>query len=122
MLLIEADGKTLLAERGIPVPAGIVVTDGAARVPGDGPWMVKAQVPVGGRGKAGGIVRCSSAGAVFDAIQRMLGSRLKGHRIDACMVEEAASGQERYLAVMVDAASYGLRVIYAAQGGMEIEQ
>lgn len=122
VLLIEADGKTLLASHGIPVPKGVVVTDAAASVAIDGPWIVKAQVPAGGRGKAGGIVRCTSTDAVSDAVHRLLGSRLKGHRIDACLVEQAAQGQERYLAVMVDAASYGLRVIYADQGGVEIEQ
>jgi succinyl-CoA synthetase beta subunit len=52
----------------------------------------------------------------------MLGSRLKGHAVDACLVEAAASGQERYISVMVDAASYGLRVIFSAAGGVEIEQ
>ena len=61
MLLIEADGKALLAEHGVAVPAGMLVTDAAiGALPGDGPWMVKAQVPVGGRGKAGGVVRCAS--------------------------------------------------------------
>jgi succinyl-CoA synthetase beta subunit len=121
MLLIEADGKALFAEQGIPVPAGIVVTDVVTALPGDGPWMVKAQVPVGGRGKAGGIVRCRDRAAVEAAVAGMLGSRLKGHAVDACLVEAAASGQERYISVMVDAASYGLRVIYSADGGMEIE-
>ena len=52
----------------------------------------------------------------------MLGTRLKGHQVEACLIEQAATGEERYLAVMVDAASYGLRVIYAAQGGIDIEQ
>lgn len=56
MLLIEADGKALFADHGIPVPVGRVVDDVAAiQLSGAGPWMVKAQVPVGGRGKAGGI-------------------------------------------------------------------
>ncbi|MDR3532055.1 MAG: acetate--CoA ligase family protein [Rhodopila sp.] len=122
MLLIEADGKALFAEHGIPVPAGVVVTDVVPPLPGDGPWMVKAQVPVGGRGKAGGIVRCGSRAEVEAAVARMLRTRLKGHSVDACLVEQAAAGQERYLAIMVDAASYGLRVIYSAQGGGEIEQ
>jgi succinyl-CoA synthetase beta subunit len=121
MLLIEADGKALFAEQGIPVPAGVVVTDVVTALPGDGPWMVKAQVPVGGRGKAGGIVRCGSRVEVEAAVAGMLGSRLKGHAVDACLVEAAASGQERYISVMVDAASYGLRVIYSADGGVEIE-
>ena len=124
MLLIEADGKALLAEHGVTVPEGMLVTDATiGELPdGDGPWMVKAQVPVGGRGKAGGVVRCASPQDVAAAVQRMLGSRLKGHQVDACLVEQAAAGEERYLAVMVDAASYGLRVIYSARGGVDIEQ
>jgi succinyl-CoA synthetase beta subunit len=122
MLLIEADGKALFAGQGIPVPAGVVVTDVVPALPGDGPWMVKAQVPVGGRGKAGGIVRCGSHADVQAAVAGMLGSRLKGHAVDACLVEAAASGQERYISVMVDAASYGLRVIFSSMGGVEIEQ
>jgi succinyl-CoA synthetase beta subunit len=122
VLLIETDGKTLFAEHGIPVPASSLVTDAVPPLPGDGPWMVKAQVPVGGRGKAGGIVLCNSRAEVEAAVSGMLGSRLKGHSIDACLVEAAMTGQERYLAVMVDPASYGLRVIYAALGGIEIEQ
>ena len=90
--------------------------------PGTGPWMVKAQVPVGGRGKAGGVVRCTSPQDVAARVPRMLGRRLKGHRVDACLIEQAAEGEERYLAIMVDAASYGLRVIYSAQGGVDIER
>ena len=63
MLLIEADGKALLAEHGVAVPDGRAGCrcSAAATLPGDGPWMVKAQVPVGGRGKAGGVVRCDIA-------------------------------------------------------------
>ena len=120
MLLLEADGKTLLAEYGIPVPPGTL--DPTVPPPGAGPWIVKAQVPVGGRGKAGGIICCTTAAEVSAAARRLLGTRLKGHRVDACLIEQAAAGQERYLAVMVDPASYGLRVIYGAQGGIDIEQ
>ena len=58
MLLIEADGKALLAEHGVAVPGGRCWSTDATigDLPGEGPWMVKAQVPVGGRGKAGGVV------------------------------------------------------------------
>ena len=122
MLLIEADGKALFAEHGIPIPASVLVTGAVPDLPGDGPWIVKAQVPVGGRGKAGGILRCDTRPEVEASVLGMLGSRLKGHAIDACLIEESAVGEERYLAIMVDAASYGLRVIYSAQGGVEIEQ
>ncbi len=124
MLLIEADGKTLLAEHGIAVPPATLVTDAATigAMPGSGPWMVKSQVPVGGRGKAGGVVRCNSIAEVAATATRLIGTRLKGHQINACLVEQIATGEERYLSVMVDAASYGLRVIYAGAGGVDIEQ
>lgn len=123
MLLIEADGKALLAMHGVEVPDAVLASDAAiADLPGVGPWMVKAQVPVGGRGKAGGVVRCDTRQDVVAAVQRMLGGRLKGHQVDACLIEQAAAGKERYLAIMVDPASYGLRVIYSAAGGVDIEQ
>jgi succinyl-CoA synthetase beta subunit len=122
VLLIEADGKALLSEYGIPVPQGLMVTGAVPPLPGEGPWMVKAQVPVGGRGKAGGVVRCSSRAEVETAVRRMLGSRLKGHQVDACLVEQVVMGDECFLAIMVDAANYGLRVIYSAQGGVEVER
>jgi len=124
MLLIEADGKALFAEHGIAIPAGHLVT--AADIiapPADiGPWMVKAQVPVGGRGKVGGIRRCGSADDVADAVRGMLGGRLKGHAVEACLIEQVAIGAERYLALMVDPPNYGVRVIYLAEGGMDVEQ
>ena len=122
VLLIEADGKALFAEYGIPIPAGVVVTGAVPALPGDGPWMVKAQVPVGGRGQAGGILRCGSRDEVVAACAGMLGRRLKGHQVEACLVEQCVAGQERYLSMMVDPASYGLRVIYAVEGGMAVEQ
>jgi succinyl-CoA synthetase beta subunit len=122
VLLIEADGKALLAEYGVAVPEGVLVTDATIGDLPEGPWMVKAQVPVGGRGKAGGVVRCEAPQDVASAVHRMLGRRLKGHQVDACLIEQTATGAERYLAIMVDAASYGLRVIYSEQGGVDIEQ
>jgi succinyl-CoA synthetase beta subunit len=122
VLLIEADGKALLAAHEIPIPTGVIATTPETVPPGDGPWMVKAQVPVGGRGKAGGVVRCTTASEVSAALARMLGGQVKSYPVDACLIEQAVNGEERYLSVMVDAASYGFRVIYSAQGGVEIEQ
>ena len=74
MLLIEADGKALLAEYGIAVPEASLVDrcshrDSGSILPGEGPWMVKAQVPVGGRGKAGGVVRCDTPQDVAAAVR-----------------------------------------------------
>ena len=84
--------------------------------------MVKAQVPVGGRGKAGGSCAARSPRMWRRRWRDLLGARLKGHAVDACLVEQVANGEERYLALMVDAASYGVRVIYLAEGGVEVEQ
>ena len=88
MLLIEADGKALFAEHGIPVPDSVLVSaPPVADLPGTGPWIVKAQVPVGGRGKAGGVLRGVSLQQVSAAVQQLVGTRLKGHQVDACLVE-----------------------------------
>src|ERR1700722_3470880 len=100
MMLIEADGKALFRAAGIVVPSSELASAEFApaelapaelasaglppSLPGSGPWMVKAQVPVGGRGKAGGVVRCETPQDVAAAVQRMIGRRIKGHQVDAC--------------------------------------
>ncbi len=123
MLLVEADGKALFAHAGIAVPAGVMASPGESpALPAPGPWMVKAQVPVGGRGKAGGVARCADAAAVRAALQNQLGKRLKGHAVESCLVEKVASGAERYLALVLDPAAYGIRLLFGAEGGVDIEQ
>jgi succinyl-CoA synthetase beta subunit len=73
VLLIEADGKALFAEHGIAVPAGVLIAP-AADPPGDGPRIVKAQVPTGGRGKACGVRRAATPQEVRAVVQRPLGT------------------------------------------------
>jgi succinyl-CoA synthetase beta subunit len=104
------------------VPDGVETASKLSSLDGAGPWIVKAQVPVGGRGKVGGVIRCDTLEAVNEALERLLGSRLKNHRVNTCLIEPVAAGTERYLSIMVDAASYGFRVIYAADGGIDVEQ
>ena len=122
MLLIEADGKALFHAFGIPIPQGVVTTGDIPTLPGPGPWMVKAQIPVGGRGKAGGIRKCDSADAVAAETKKMLGTRLKGHAVDTVLVEQTATGVEKYLSLSIDPASYGIRVIYFSAGGVDVEK
>ena len=123
MLLVEADGKALFRAAGIAVPAGVEAGRGAAPVlPGDGPWMVKAQVPAGGRGKAGGVARGADAASVRAAVAHQLGLRIKGHDVECCLVEQVARGAERYLALVLDPAEYAVRVLFSAEGGVDIEQ
>lgn len=124
MMLTEADGKRLLAAHGIAVPHSVLVDDktpwrpsmekGALRV-------VKAQVPVGGRGKAGGVVLCRSDEDVSNALKRILGSSIKGHVVRSCLVEDGVAGRETYLSVMVDADAGGVRLTFVAGGGVDVE-
>lgn len=123
MLLIEADGKSLFRQVGLRVPDGVVVNS-ATEMPqlsGDGPWVVKAQVPVGGRGKAGGVSVCRTREDVARTLQRMIGISIRGHVVRACLVESAIEGAEAYVSLMIDAAEGGVRLMYSSDGGVDIE-
>ena len=123
MLLIEADGKALLRQSGIQIPEGQIATTGPATLTGAGPWMVKAQVPVGGRGKAGGVVRCDTKADVGVALRRLVGAPIKGHTVHSCLVEAIiANADEYYLSLMLDPAQYGVRVTLLREGGINVEQ
>ena len=123
MLLIEADGKALLRSAGIATPQGFVTSDQAPALAGPGPWIVKAQVPAGGRGKAGGVVRCDTEAAVQAALARLLGASIKGHIIQSCLIEQTVTNaDEYYLSLMIDPAQYGVRVMLLREGGVEVEQ
>jgi succinyl-CoA synthetase beta subunit len=124
MMLLEHDAKRLLADGGIAIPKGILVAsaDGAFdSVPG-APWVVKAQVGVGGRGKAGGIRVAASEYEVREHLRALLGTTLKGHKVNACRIEKCISGvQEAYVSVSVDAARGGIAVLLSGKGGVDIE-
>jgi succinyl-CoA synthetase beta subunit len=129
MMLLEHDAKVLLASLGVPVPKGhLVEHQGAVSVSqsvsdsGLGfPYFVKAQVPVGGRGKAGGVLRVENSEQAQLALVRLLGSKLKGHQIRGCRLEAPASGQECYVSLMLDAASGEIVILMSESGGVEIE-
>lgn len=123
MLLLEAHGKQLLRDAGIAVPGSELVRAGEVpRWPDtDGGWVVKAQVPVGGRGKAGGIVRVDDAAELPAAIGKVLSTRINGHDSRAVLVEERIEGGEHYLALMIDTGSCEIRLLYSPRGGVEIE-
>jgi succinyl-CoA synthetase beta subunit len=123
MMLLEHDAKELLAESGIPVPAGFLVVsaDGALPALPDGPLMVKAQVPVGGRGKAGGIRPADSAADLRQALGAILGMTIKGQAVRACRVEQSVRGTECYFSLSLDAARGRLNVLLSGEGGVDIE-
>jgi len=122
MMLLEHDAKRLLGQFGVPVPEGELVADPAAGFAVRYPCFVKAQVPVGGRGKAGGIARVESGAELREALTRLVGSRIRGHRVLECRLEQPVRGHECYISLMLDAQSGEVIVLMSAQGGVEIER
>ncbi|MEK7875723.1 MAG: ATP-grasp domain-containing protein [Pseudomonadota bacterium] len=123
MYLLEHDAKQLLALHGITLPAGILVED-AAKMPvlPPGPWVVKAQLAAGGRGKAGGIRKTTTETETLAAAAEILCKRIRGLPVRGCRIEQQVSGAvETYLSLMIDAAQAAVRVMLAARGGADIE-
>jgi succinyl-CoA synthetase beta subunit len=123
--LLEHQGKAILAAAGLPVPPGWTCStpdDAFAAADGRGPVVVKAQVPAGGRGKAGGIVFAADAAHAKAAAGALLGSRIGGHRVDSVLVEpRLAIARETYAAVLADPATRGPLLLFAPDGGMDVE-
>jgi len=122
----EHAAKPLLAAAGIAVPRGrLAATPAEAEAAATeiGPCVVKAQVPTGKRGKAGGIRPAATPQDARKAADAILGMTIGEYRVDRVLVEEAADiAGESYAAVMNDAASKGPLLLYAAEGGMDIEE
>ena len=123
----EHAAKPLLQAAGIAIPRGRVArsageAEAAAAALGV-PVMVKAQVPAGRRGKAGGIRRAGDPRAARDAASAILGMEIAGHRVASVLVEEQMQvAAEYYAAVLSDAASKGPLVIFSPEGGMDVEE
>ncbi|WP_158880353.1 ATP-grasp domain-containing protein [Rhodanobacter sp. L36] len=126
MLLLEHDAKELARQRGIPVPAGIFVDSQSVesmQLENDVAWVVKAQVGVGGRGKAGGVGFANSTREVVDFVRTHADASIKGQRIAGFRVERKVFFvHEVYLGFMVDAERRGVRVLLCAQGGVDVEE
>lgn len=121
MMLLEHDAKELLAELGLPVPAGRLVRAGEpAGVRNTA--VVKAQVAVGGRGKAGGIRPVRSAAEADAALRALFGMTIKGHEVRAARIEEMVDFvAEAYLSFTVDAGPGTARILMSRHGGVEVE-
>jgi succinyl-CoA synthetase beta subunit len=125
MRLFEYLAKAALREAGVPVPDGEVcataeeVRRAAERI---GPVAVKAQVLVGGRGKAGGVRFGDTPEAAEAAARAILGMDLKGHRVERVYAESRLDVErELYVSVATDRAARRPLVMASAQGGVEIE-
>lgn len=126
-MLLEYQAKGLLVESGLPVPAGLIVRDAnaaeeAARRLG-GEVVLKAQVPIGGRSKAGAILHAADPESARKMADELLASEFGGHEVRSVLVEECVQiAKELYVAVANDPATQGPLLLLSAEGGVEIEQ
>lgn len=127
MDLFEFQGKELLARWGVPVPEGRVAAsvDEAAVAAASlgGRLVIKAQVRVGGRGKAGGIKTAENADEARQAASAILGMDIKGHRVERVLIEKASDIKaEYYAAVTLDRSAKAYLFMVSARGGVDIEE
>ncbi len=127
MDLFEYQGKQLFARYGIPVSAGEAVTtvdDAVAAADRVGyPVVVKAQVQVGGRGKAGGIKLASNADEARRYATDIIGMDIKGHTVHVVWIEHASDiAEEYYASFTLDRSAKKYLGMLSAQGGVEIEE
>jgi succinyl-CoA synthetase beta subunit len=123
----EWAAKPLLAAAGIATPTSYVTSsvDGAGeawrRI--GGPVVVKAQVPTGKRGKAGGIKLANSEVAAKRHAERILGMEIAGHTVSRLVIEQQVPfSHEMYASVLNDPESKGPLLLFSAMGGMDIEE
>ncbi|PWR72801.1 succinate--CoA ligase subunit beta [Methanospirillum lacunae] len=126
MKLLEYEAKEILKDAGVPVPKGILIRAGDDAGAGAAQIgelvVVKAQIDVGGRGKAGGILMADSA-TVQEVADRLLGSRIKDVPVHAVLVEERISIEhEYYLSISIDRSSGSPLILFTSSGGVEIEE
>src|SRR6201990_2759057 len=127
MDLFEYQAKELFAKHEVPTtPGRVTETAWDARAIAEEiakPVMVKAQVKVGGRGKAGGVKYAATPDDAFTHAQNILGLDIKGHIVKKLLVAEASDiAEEDYISFMLDRSNRTYLAMYSVEGGMEIEE
>ncbi len=126
MDLLEYQGKQLFARHGIPVPTGIPARSVDEAVAGADqigyPCVVKAQVKIGGRGKAGGIKIAQNADEAREHATAILGLDIKGFIVHELWIEGASQIEaEYYASIIFDRSAKKPLVMFSTKGGMDIE-
>jgi len=125
--LYEFEGKEIFSKYGIKIPKGVVISSkeevGAAIERVGLPAVLKAQILVGGRGKAGGIRVVRSPEEAYRVAGEMLSSEIRGVRVRRLLVEEAVKiSRELYLSITIDRSVRKYVVLASLEGGVDIEE
>ena len=129
MDLYEYQARALFAAHGVPVLAGIVARtpdeayEAAQKLLADNDLLVvKAQVKIGGRGKAGGVKLARSAKEAREKAEAILGMDIKGHTVHSVLIAAGADiAEEFYFSILLDRSERRELALCSAQGGMDIE-
>ena len=135
MNIHEYQAKEVLRDYGVAVPDGQVCYNSAsardwAKRLGEGPWVVKAQIHAGGRGKAGGVKLAKTPNEVRDIAREMLGMTLVTHQtgpegkvVKRVLVEKGCNiADELYVSLLVDRATSRVTLMASTEGGTDIEE
>lgn len=126
MKLLEFEAKDVFGREGIRIPKGVVVRKGEGLPPnleeiGDR-VVVKAQVDVGGRGKAGGVLM-ADAGNAGEAVQHLFNAHIKGVPVNSVLIEERLPIEhEYYVSIAIDRSKKEPVILFADTGGVNIEE
>ena len=126
MNLFEYQGKRLYKDFSIPTPKSIFVSSISSISDNHDlnyPLVVKAQVQVGGRGKAGGIKVANNFKELIEYSNEILGMDIKGHIVESLLIEEASTIQEEYyISFTLDRSAKKYLMMLSSKGGMDIEE
>ena len=126
MNLFEYQGKDLYKKYSITTPKSIFIKSISDLTENHGlsfPLVVKAQVQVGGRGKAGGIKVAKNHQELEEHIDAILGMDIKGHKVESLLIEEASEIiSEYYISFTLDRSEKKYLMMLSSKGGMDIEE
>jgi len=122
MKLFEYRGKELFDKYGIAVPNGRLVKDDNDFSDLNFPFVLKAQVPIGGRGKAGGIKSADNISDAKEKFTKIMGMDIKGYTVRKVLAEEKVDiKKELYLSITLDRSKRMPLIMASGEGGMDIE-
>jgi len=122
MNVLEFEAKALLRDAGLPVPPGEIVTTPDVVLNITAPVVLKVQIPIGGRMKAGGVRFANTPDEAAQAVHDLIGAEIRGFTVDTLLVESKLDiAAEIFLAATYDAAERSPVLIATTAGGIDVE-